>query len=84
MLLHNPLLRRFWFQTKEGSGYGVTAYSVDDARQLLTETLSKLGLEFDMVNVIEDVDIRDIDQNHVVPNMGPPNFRGVWYPRRNL
>jgi hypothetical protein len=31
--------------------------------------------------VIEDVDVRELDQGHVVPNMGDPTVRGVWYPR---
>jgi len=31
-----------------------------------------------------DVDVRELDQRHVVPNMGPPSIFGVWYPRLNL
>ena len=31
--------------------------------------------------VIDDVDVRDLDQRHVVPNMGDPAVRGVWFPR---
>ena len=30
--------------------------------------------------MIENVDIRELDQGHVVPNMKPPNWRGVWFP----
>ncbi len=29
---------------------------------------------------IEDVDVRTLDQGHVIPNMLPPDRRGVWYP----
>jgi len=32
-------------------------------------------------DVLEDVDVRDLDQGHVVPNMGDPSTRGVWFPR---
>ena len=39
---------------------------------------------FEPSGVIEDVDVRDLDQNHVVPNMDPPNFHGVWFPRFNV
>jgi hypothetical protein len=28
---------------------------------------------------IENIDIRDLDQNHVVLNMNPPVYRGIWY-----
>jgi len=29
----------------------------------------------------EDVDVRALDGGHVLPNMGDPSVRGVWYPR---
>lgn len=35
-------------------------------------------------SVVEDIDIETLDINHVRRNMGPPNFRGVWYPFLNL
>lgn len=79
--LTNPLLRRYWFKTREHLGFGVTAYSIDDVRYLLDGAADYLGSEYEVLDVIEDVDIRDLDQNHVVPNMGPPSFRGVWYPK---
>ena len=25
--------------------------------------------------------VRDLDQGHVIPNMAPPNWRGIWYPK---
>jgi hypothetical protein len=37
-------------------------------------------LHNEVLEVVEDVDVRDLDQGHVVPNIGPVNFRGVWYP----
>jgi hypothetical protein len=65
---------------KVGFGFGVTAYSIDDARQLLAELVHPEKWESELLDVIEDVDVRELDQRHVIPNMGPPNFRGVWYP----
>jgi hypothetical protein len=81
MELSNSLLRRFWFETanKLGcAGIGVTAYSREDAERLIQaeETLK----HYELVSVIDDVDIRSLDQNHIVPNIGPVNFRGIWYP----
>jgi hypothetical protein len=80
--MSHSLLHRYWFDTKgEGHlGFGVTAYSVEDAKVLVDEAAKRLGLSAQVNEVVEDVDVRDLDQNHVVPNMGPPNFRGVWFP----
>jgi hypothetical protein len=32
------------------------------------------------LHVTEDVDIQTLDQGHVLPNMGVPSERGVWFP----
>ena len=76
--LSSPLLRRYWFKTRENTGIGVTGYTVDDARNLIDD--ASLAWDYEVLEVVEDVDIRDLDQGHVVPNIGPVNFRGVWYP----
>jgi hypothetical protein len=78
--LNNPLLQRYWFKTKERFGFGVTAYSLDDAKHLVDEAVRSLGMKYDVLEIIEDIDVRALDQNHVVPNIGSPNFRGVWFP----
>jgi hypothetical protein len=75
----DPLLRRFWFRRPVGSGYGVTAYSVEDAEQLL----ARAGLVRDWVEVVEGVDVSSLDAGHVLPNIGLVIFRGVWYPALN-
>ena len=82
--LNNVLLRRYWFKTREHLGFGVTAYSVDDAKRLVDSVARSLGMNYELLDIIEDVDVRTLDQNHVVPNMGAPNFRGVWFPNLNL
>lgn len=79
--LHDPRLRRFWFSTPESLGIGVTAYSRSEAESLARAAATQLGRSFEPSSVTEDVDVRDLDQKHVIPNMGPPNFRGVWFPR---
>lgn len=78
--LKDHLLHRYWFKVKKGLGFGITAYTEEEAYRLAAEAADALQLDFD---VLEDIDIRDLDQRHVVPNMGPPNFRGVWFPRLN-
>ena len=72
------LLTRFWFVTDKGYGIGVTGYSELDARQLIANEPSLSDAQ--ILKVIENVDVRSIDQGHVIPNMGPPNFRGIWFP----
>lgn len=88
------MLRRYWFnfeiaQTSPLSfGCGVTAYDKDDAIRTLRERVFArtwlTGLSSTDVapitQCIEDVDVRTLDQNHVVPNMGVVPCRGVWFP----
>lgn len=80
----HSLLHRYWFKTPTRFGIGVTAYSVEDARTLIDNEVKSRGLNAEELPVIEDVDIRDLDQNHVILNMGSPNFRGIWFPCLNL
>jgi len=37
-------------------------------------------MPFPIASSVEDVDVRTLDQGHVIPNMLPPDRRGVWYP----
>ena len=78
--LNNHLLMRYWFKTKEHFGFGVTAFSLEDAKSLLDDAARSLGIDYEVLEIIEDIDIRSLDQGHVLPNMGPPNLRGVWFP----
>ena len=77
----NPAaLRRYWFRRPVGFGYGVTAFTVEDAERLL----ARAGLPSDWVEVVADVDVSTLDAEHVLPNIGGVTFRGVWYPALNL
>lgn len=81
---------RYWFEFKIdsvfeypfgiGLGCGVTAYNYDDAIRLMDEKIfhsSKWPL---IEKVVENVDIRNLDNDHVIPNMKSPAPYGVWYP----
>ena len=74
-------LRRFWFPIPGHSGIGVTANSRADAEALAAEAAAQMRWPFVVAGVIEDVDVRDLDQKHVVPNMGVVSWRGIWFPR---
>ena len=85
---------RFWIIPDADSPYsarnvGVTAWSLVDAKSLVIEAAHFLGwtdedlIAFDNAAYVPDIDIRLLDQGHIIPNMGPVNFRGVWWPRAN-
>jgi hypothetical protein len=75
------------------TGIGVTAFTEDDARAIVRQAiLGSPGRQLaarplwsvesvDKGEVIVDVDIRLLDQGHVIPNMGLVVDRGVWWPR---
>ena len=77
-------LRRFWFPTSTGLGFGVTARSRVEAESMARDAAKQLGRSFEPLSVVEVVDIRTLDQRHVVPNMGAVNFPGVWFPRLSV
>ncbi|HEX7846390.1 MAG TPA: hypothetical protein VF476_11375 [Chitinophagaceae bacterium] len=93
--MKNSLLKRYWFiiypEDKFGPrNIGATAFSINEAKNLVFETLRKLAWSHITINVldnaevIEEIDIQLLDQGHVIPNMGPVNFKGVWFPNCNI
>ena len=78
--MKDSLLRRFWFEAEQGLGIGVTAYDRDDAESIVRA--NQLAMSFQPVfrECVEDVDVRDLDQGHVIPNMGIVVDRGIWFP----
>lgn len=91
------MLKRYWFVIYPNQRYGpfnagVTAFSVQDARELLLKNFTKIHYleplqhmeEIGKVEVIENIDVQLLNQESVIPNMGPVIFRGVWFPRLNL
>ncbi len=83
-VLSDPNLRRFWFPVPGHIGIGVTAHSRAEAEKLAESAAAQMGWSFSTSGTVEDVDVRDLDQGHVIPNMTPPNLRGVWYPALSL
>ena len=64
--------------------YGVSGYSLEDALALL----QAIGVTVDpadpAVTVREHARLTEWETRHIGPNMGPMQFRGVWYPQSNL
>ena len=58
-------------------GVGITARSQADARHIIEQALPWPTL----IAAIKPItDMRELDQKHVVPNMGNWFERGVWFP----
>lgn len=82
---------RFWFEFNIenrasqpagiGWGVGVTAIDQDDAIKIINQKIFKGATMPGIKRMVENIDIRDLDQGHVLPNINPPNWRGVWFPK---
>lgn len=62
------------------SGVGVTGHDKADALAMVKELIFGGGDLPIVLELEEGVDISGLDQKHVVPNMGNPLKRGVWFP----
>ncbi len=58
-------------------GAGVTAISESDARKLFE---AAFGTAYQIAQIHPITDMREIEQNHVRPNMGNWFMRGIWFP----
>lgn len=85
------MLKRYWiepdFSTYEEKipmgcrmGIGVTAYTYEDALEIIKEKIFNNSSLPSILNVIENVDISNLDENQVLPNMNTPTIRGIWFP----
>lgn len=61
-------------------GCGVTAFDENDAKSLIFDKVlgANTNVEFD--EILSDISVDDLDKNHVIPNMGNPALRGIWFP----
>jgi hypothetical protein len=81
------LLTHFLFSVNENgrtAWYGVSGYSFEDAVALLRGAGILIDPADPQVLVRERPRLTEFEQRHLGPNMGPMQFRGVWYPRLNL
>lgn len=76
-------LHRYWIVLERpasllGRSFGITARSASDALVILSEHLGRL--DYEVAEMRQDVMPAELDQKHVVPNMGNPFRRGIWWP----
>jgi hypothetical protein len=86
-------LRRFWIEfdldlcdwsypsSLLRPGCGVTGLDLEDCLELIRQQILKGETLPPVKNVVEDVDVSNLDVNHVLPNIGLVIKRGIWFPR---
>lgn len=82
------MLTRYWFEFDDDNllpqvkiGCGVTAFTYEDALNLIRKKIFEDAALPEIRIVIENIDVSILDTGHILPNMNPPNFRGIWFPR---
>jgi hypothetical protein len=78
-------LTAFWIVPPSSHGplgFGVTARSFDDALRIIRALDYGRYLPDDLgaLRVTEGITVAELDQPHVVANMGPIVVRGMWFP----
>jgi hypothetical protein len=82
-------MTKYWFEFEQtiydnpppGTllGVGITACCEEQALRQIKEKVFKEDLP-KLKKIIVDVAIKDLDNNHVVPNLGNIENEGVWFP----
>jgi hypothetical protein len=76
-------LTAFWIVPPDPHGplgYGVTAFTLADAFSIIRSFGYQLPDDLSTLSIIEGIRVADLDEPHVVRNMGPIVVRGLWYP----
>jgi hypothetical protein len=79
-------LTRYWIKCPHRHGpmgFGVTAYSLEDAIQIIQKWGYEVPNDLNGFVVSENIHYDQLDK-HVQPNMGPMVVRGLWYPNQNF
>lgn len=81
------MLRRFWITFSDigkpsplNLGCGVTANTEEEAVCLVRDKVFPIFGERELSGVEVDVDVSNLDTDHVILNSGNPAAFGVWYP----
>lgn len=81
------MLHRYWLTFIPSSkpsilniGCGITAYNIEDAKHIFRCDVVPVYGAREIRDIIQDIDVSTLDENHVKPNMAAPTKRGVWFP----
>ena len=83
----DQLLTAYWIVTArphDPLGYGVTAYSLDDAFQIIRGFGYELPEDLNNLKITEGVRVDDLEHDYIRMHMGPIVVRGLWYPFRKI
>jgi hypothetical protein len=81
--MQNDTLTAFWIQPPGPSGpfgYGVTAFSVTDAIEIVRRAGFRLPDDLPTAQIRTHITPTDIEHEYVRQHMGPIMRRGLWYP----
>ena len=73
----------FWINIRgavQARGYGVTAFSLEDAFLLLARQGLSLPEDRGLLEILPNIQRDALDGKHVLANCGPMMVRGVWHP----
>jgi len=86
--MKNNLLKRYWIKFEKFSyptplnlGCGITAFDVEDAKEILKTYPFQNGVLPSIVDIEENIDISTLDNKHILPNIGLVTDRGIWFPQ---
>ena len=91
-MIDKKLLKKFWIQFNlEGKQYalqsmfiskgvGVTAFTKEDALELIQSKIFKNEKLPPVTEISEDHDTSTIKDKKITSNMGACTWRGIWYP----
>ncbi|MBC7985076.1 MAG: hypothetical protein H7X93_00160 [Sphingomonadaceae bacterium] len=69
-------MQSYWIDVEGSLGVGITACSETDALEIFE---AAFGLPATRASLVRSAD--ELDQGHVIPNMGNWLKRGIWFPR---
>ncbi len=81
--MSDSALTPFWIEGPDPRGplgYGVTAFSLTDALEIVRRAGYQLPADAATLRVREGVRPADIEHAYVREHMGPIVVRGLWYP----
>jgi hypothetical protein len=62
------------------TGVGVTGTDIGECLDIVQKRIFGGALPA-VLKVVEDIDVSTLDEHVVLPNMEPPIWRGIWFPR---
>ena len=87
-MIKDELLTAYWISIPDepgfSFGFGVTAFTVEDAFNLLAERGCDFHVCASRADVCEIQDVAAIEYEHIRVNMGLILFRRSWYPCFNV